>query len=127
MPEMRVLADENFPLSLVQALRSNGHDVRWARTDCPGWSDVRLLDLAESEARIVLTLDKDFWQIALQRRVPLERSGVVLFRIHPATPEMLAPCIRAFLEAKNPWAGHISTITADGIQMLAARKKSESR
>jgi len=119
---MRLLADENFPKPLVEALRADGHDVLWARTDCPGWKDVILLDLAESDARIVLTLDRDFWQIAVQRRIPLEQSGVVLFRVHPATPENLEPLVRAFAEANSAWAGHISIIAVDGIQMLAARR-----
>ncbi len=88
---MRLLADENFPKPIVEALRAGGHDVRWARTDCPGWKDLALLDLAESEVRTVLTLDKDFWQIAVQRRPPLEQFGVVLFRVHPAIPENLGP------------------------------------
>jgi hypothetical protein len=57
---MRLLADENFPKPIVEALRAEGHDVLWARTDLAGISDVALLDLAESEARIVMTLDKDF-------------------------------------------------------------------
>ena len=92
---MRLLADENFPKPIVETLRADGHDVLWARTDLAGTSDVSLLDRAESEARIVLTLDKDFWQIAVQRRSPLEQSGVILFRVHPATPENLAPlCVR---------------------------------
>lgn len=99
-----------------------GHDVLWVRTDCAGWKDVVLLDLAESGARIVLTLDKDFWQIAVQRRIPLEQSGVVLFRVHPATPVNLEPLVTAFVEEKRPWAGHISIIAADGTQMLAARR-----
>jgi predicted nuclease of predicted toxin-antitoxin system len=119
---MRLLADENFPKPIVEALRAGGHDVLWARTDCPGWKDAVLLDDAESEARIVLTLDKDFWQIAVQRRVPLKQSGVVLFRVHPATPVNLDPLVRAFVEANRDWAGHISIIAADGIQMLAARR-----
>lgn len=96
---MRLLADENLPKPIVEALRAAGHDVLWARTDLAGASDVALLDLAESEARIVLTLDKDFWQIAVQRRGPWEQSGVVPFRIHPATPENLAPLVRAFAQA----------------------------
>jgi predicted nuclease of predicted toxin-antitoxin system len=75
---MRILADENFPRPNVEALRAEGYDVLWARTDCAGWKDVVLLDLAESEARIVLTLDKDFWQIAVQRRLPLRQSRVIL-------------------------------------------------
>ena len=120
---MHLLADENFPRPIVEALRTDGHDVLWARTDLAGTSDVAVLDRAESEARIVLTLDKDFWQIAVQRRSPLEQSGVVLFRLHPAIPEKLAPLVRAFVEAGARWAGHISIVTIDGIQMVAARRK----
>jgi predicted nuclease of predicted toxin-antitoxin system len=90
---MRLLADENFPLKF-----------------------------AESEARIMLTLDKDFWQIAVQRRPPLEQSGVVLFRVHPATPERLEPLVRLFVESGKNWTGHVGIVSADGIQMLAARR-----
>jgi predicted nuclease of predicted toxin-antitoxin system len=120
---MRFLADENFPKPIVEALRDDGHDVLWARTDLAGISDVALLDLAEVEGRTVLTLDKDFWQIAVQRRSPLEQSGIVLFRIHPATPVNLAPLVRVFGEAEKTWDGHISIITVDGIQMVAAWRK----
>ena len=118
---MRLLADENFPKPIVEVLRADGHDVLWTRTDCPGWKDSTLLDFAESEARLMLTLDKDFWQIAVQRRIPLQQSGVVLFRVHPATPENLAPLARAFVEANRAWAGHVSIIAADGIQMIPVR------
>ncbi|HEX4228241.1 MAG TPA: DUF5615 family PIN-like protein [Bryobacteraceae bacterium] len=120
---MHLLADENFPKPVVEMLRAEGYDVLWARTDHAAARDVVLLDLAEAEARIVLTLDKDFWQIAVQRRSPLEQSGVVLFRVHPATPERLALLVRAFIAADTTWAGHISIITADGIQMVAARRQ----
>jgi predicted nuclease of predicted toxin-antitoxin system len=120
---MRLLADENFPKPIVEALRAEGHDVLWGRTDLAGAKDIVLLDLAEYEGRIVLTLDKDFWQIAVQRRSPLEHSGVVLFRVHPATPRKLDPLVRAFIEANAAWAGHISIITIDEIQMVAAGRK----
>ena len=43
------------------------------------------MDLAEQDGLVLLTLDKDFWQIAIQRRQPLERSGVILFRV-PGDP-----------------------------------------
>ena len=119
---MRLLADENFPKAIVDALRADANDVLWARTDCSGWRDTAILDFAESEGRIVLTLDKDFWQVAVQRRVALVQSGVVLFRIHPATAGNLGPLVRAFVQAEKPWAGHISIIGASGIQMLVAQK-----
>lgn len=69
---MRILADENFPKPIVEALRVEGHDVLWARTDYAGARDLVLLDLAEAEARIVLTLDKDFWHIAVQTSKSIE-------------------------------------------------------
>ena len=119
---MLLLADENFPKRIVETLRAGSHDVLWARTDLAGAKDVVLLDLAESQERIVLTLDKDFWQIAVQRRRPLAQSGVVLFRVHPATAGTLAPLVRAFVEANTVWAGHIGIVTADGIETVAVRR-----
>jgi predicted nuclease of predicted toxin-antitoxin system len=113
---MRLLADENFPKPVVEALRAEGHNILRARADGAGATDVVLLDLAEAEARIVLTPDKDFWRIAVQRRSPLEQSGVVLFRVHPATPERRAPLVRAFVAVDTAWAGHISIITVYGIK-----------
>jgi len=117
---MRLLADENFPRPLLQVLRRLGHDVLWARTDCPGLKDIALLERAEADSRIVLTLDKDFWQLAVQRRFPLRRSGVILFRVHPATPERLEPVVDSALRNQQAWVGHVSIVTEDGIEMIPA-------
>jgi|ERR1700678_2358399 predicted nuclease of predicted toxin-antitoxin system len=116
---MLLLADENFPKGIVDALQAEGNDVLWARADCSGWKDAALLDFAESEARTILTLDKDFWHIAIQRRVPLRHSGVVLFRVHPATSENIEPLIRVFVQANRAWAAQISVVSPDGIEMLS--------
>jgi predicted nuclease of predicted toxin-antitoxin system len=59
---MRILADENFPQPIVKILNKRGHDVVWARIDCPGLKDRLLLERAEADGRVVLTLDKDFWR-----------------------------------------------------------------
>lgn len=36
---MRLLANESFPRVAVEALRAEGHDVAWIRTDSPGIPD----------------------------------------------------------------------------------------
>lgn len=72
---MRLLADENFPRPTVEVLRSQGHDVLWARMDCPGLKDGELLERAEADGRLFLALAKDFWQLALQRPIPLNVVG----------------------------------------------------
>ena len=117
---MRILADENFPRPIVENMRKQDHDVLWARTDCPGLKDRTLLERAEADGRVILTLDKDFWQIALQRPVPLKRCGVILFRVFPAVPENLEPLVDLTLHAKQSWIGHVSIITKDGIEMIPA-------
>ncbi|MBE0658828.1 MAG: DUF5615 family PIN-like protein [Bryobacteraceae bacterium] len=122
---MRILADENLPKSIVEMLRSEGHAVLWARTDYPGFGDTDLLEVAESQGRIVLTLDKDFWQIAMQRRTPLTAAGIVLLRVHPATVTRLAPLVRAFISKGWDWQGHISTVSDVGIQMVPLRRRRE--
>ena len=119
---MRLLADENFPLPTVARLRQAGHDVKWVRTDLPGTRDATLLDVAESDSRVLLTLDKDFWQIALQRRKALERSGVILFRVHPATPENITPLVMRTIATDQGWTGHASVVSPDRVLMVRSRR-----
>jgi predicted nuclease of predicted toxin-antitoxin system len=116
---MRLLADENFPIDLVEEVRGKGHDVLWAGSHCVGWKDAAILDRAEREGRILITLDKDFLQIAVQRRIPIKQSGVVLFRVHPAVVERIRGLIVSFLSDSRDWAGHHSTLTAEGVFMTA--------
>jgi predicted nuclease of predicted toxin-antitoxin system len=117
---MKLLADENFPRQIVEALRSQGLDVLWARTHCSGLTDRALIERAETDGRVILTLDKDFWQLALQRPVALKRCGVILFRVFPAVREKLEPLVHSALGAGHTWIGHVSLVTKDGIEMFPA-------
>ena len=119
---MRLLADENFPLPTIEALRQAGHDVTWARTGFPGTGDAALLEFAETNSRVLLTLDKDFWQIAIQRRNPLERSGVILFRVHPAIPENITPLVLRTMATEQEWGGHASVVTVDRVLMVESHR-----
>jgi predicted nuclease of predicted toxin-antitoxin system len=118
---MLLLADENFPLATVQDLRRDGHDVLWIRTAAPGSKDLAVLDQAEAQGRVLLTLDHDFWQIAIQRREPLVRSGVILLRVKPAVPATLTPVIRRAFSVERKWAGHVSIVTIEDIRMIPVR------
>ena len=75
---MRFLANENFPLDAVEALRQNGHDVAWIRIDSPGISDPQVLSRAQSENRILLTFDKDFGELAFRSQLPAIRAIAVV-------------------------------------------------
>jgi predicted nuclease of predicted toxin-antitoxin system len=74
---MKFLADANIPGLLVQALTSLGHEVFWAYL-VPRTPDVELIEEAESERRVVITLDKDFGELVFKRG---HSVGVVLIRL----------------------------------------------
>jgi predicted nuclease of predicted toxin-antitoxin system len=117
---MRFLADENFPKPVIDWLRLEGHEVIWAGTDFPSSEDGFLLDRAEDEGRTLLTLDRDFWQIAVQARRRLRASGVILFRVHPATPNRVGQLVRKALGLENSWVGQVALVTPDGIDIVPA-------
>jgi predicted nuclease of predicted toxin-antitoxin system len=82
---MRILANENFPQAAVDALRQDGHDVLWVRTESPGISDSEVLARAQLDARVVVTFDKDFGELAFRYGLPAE-CGIILFRIAMPSP-----------------------------------------
>lgn len=67
---MRFLADEHVFRQLVEGLRSEGHDVVWARTDYPGFDDEALLSLATDDKRLVISEDRDFGTLTVLHRRP---------------------------------------------------------
>ena len=90
---MRILANENFPQAAVNALRQDGHDVLWLRTESPGISDREVLARAQLDARVVVTFDKDFGELAFRYGLPAE-CGIILFRIAMPSPPRVAKIAR---------------------------------
>jgi len=100
----------------VEALRQRGHDVVWVGTDAPGSSDREVLERAAAEERILITLDKDFGELAFRWGLPAS-SGIVLFRIQAPEPSVLTRIALAALEDRDDWAGHFSVVERDRIRM----------
>jgi predicted nuclease of predicted toxin-antitoxin system len=66
---VRFLADESCDFAVVTALRAAGHDVNAMVEISPRAKDSVVLDLARSEARVLLTEDKDFGLLAYAGRM----------------------------------------------------------
>jgi predicted nuclease of predicted toxin-antitoxin system len=113
---MRFLANENFPSAAVEALRSQGHDVKWVRTDSPGSTDSQVLAQVTSEARILLTFDKDFGELAFREGLPAS-AGVILFRIPLTSPFQVAQIAVKSVDSRSDWNNHFSVIEPDRIRM----------
>ena len=72
---MRLLLDSCVSGALKRPLTDAGHDVIWSGdwTNDPG--DEEILARAHTERRVLVTLDKDFGELAIVRGIP--HSGLV--------------------------------------------------
>lgn len=114
---MRLLANENVPGIAVEALRADGHDVAWVRTDAPGSADPDVLARAVSEDRVLITFDKDFADLAFHQRLRAT-PGIILLRLVASSPEGIARFVVGVLKSRDDWAGHFSVIEIDRVRMV---------
>ena len=113
---MKLLANENFPLLAVAALRDAGHDVLWARADMSGAIDDVILQRAQDEERLVVTFDKDFGELAFRWGLPAS-CGVILFRLRTQSPEYVRERVVDTLAERADWTGHLFVVEEYRIRM----------
>jgi predicted nuclease of predicted toxin-antitoxin system len=118
---VRILANENFPIEAVEALKEVGYDVVWIRADAPGSSDEAVLALAQAENRIVLTFDKDFGELAYRSKLPVS-TGIILFRISAPSSAHVARVAVAVLQSRTDWVGNFSVVEDRRIRMIPLPK-----
>ncbi len=105
---MKLLLDTCVWGGAAPELRSNGHDVVWSgewETD-PG--DEEILAIAHSEGRILVTLDKDFGELAIV--MGLRHSG--LLRIAGFAARQQARVIQHILSTHGPELQAGAVVTA---------------
>ena len=115
---MLFLANENLPLDVVKAIRSEGHDVAWIHTDAPGSKDTDVLRRAVAENRVLLTSDKDFGELAFRFGLPAT-CGIVLFRLQAESSSALASEVAAAIRSRTDWAGNFSVVERGRIRVRA--------
>lgn len=76
---MKLLADESVDWPIIARVRANGHNVVSIAEDAPGVADDGVLARAYSEARILITSDKDFGELVYRQHQP--HAGVLLLRL----------------------------------------------
>jgi len=106
---MKVLANENFPLLAVEALREAGHDVVWARTEMTGDGDARVLRRAHEAGWLLVTFGKDFGELAFRAELPAQ-CGVILFRLRIQSPENARQCVLETLQSRRDWQGCFAVV-----------------
>jgi len=96
-------------------LRSHDHDVVWAGEWPENPTDDEILERAYEEGRILVTLDKDFGELAIVQGVP--HAGIIRLVNLPAKQQGLA-CLRVLrLYGNEIKAGAIITVEPDRIRI----------
>ena len=88
---MNFLLDVSVGRAVAEWLRALGHDVVEAREIDPRMSDADILRIAVQEKRIIITVDKDFGELAIRHGHP--HSGIVRL------PDVPVSTRKALLEA----------------------------
>jgi len=105
---VNVLADENIPMSVVEALRAEGHDVRDVRgTTLEGTADADLWELAQREERIFITTDNDFKTL---RHTP--HNGLLIVTLRRPNRESLTRRILDVMRRFKPTEWRNTTVSA---------------
>jgi predicted nuclease of predicted toxin-antitoxin system len=111
---VRFLADENFPRTSAQLLRSEGFDVVRIQEIAPAEEDQGVLSIAVEMERILLTLDRDFGELIFHKKLK-PPPAVLFFRFDPAYPaepfEILSEVLNEF-----DVIGNFTTITRRGVR-----------
>jgi predicted nuclease of predicted toxin-antitoxin system len=93
-PRMRLLVDENVPISVAELFAARGHTVQYVRDVFPAQTpDPVIAKIGDRLSAIVVTWDRDFGGIV--RRVPVgnriafRRLGRISFRCNEARGKAL--------------------------------------
>jgi len=113
---VKVLLDACVWGGAVSVLRSAGHDVDWVGHWSADPGDEVILAMASERGQILVTLDKDFGELACRAglRAP---AGVVLLRLPGMPPEEVSRFITDGLATRVDWKGHFSVVTELDIRM----------
>lgn len=113
---MKILVDECCPLSVVNALREDGHQVEYVAEEMPSLADTDILTYTVSNEQILLTEDRDFCELVF--RDARRAFGIVLVRVEtPYRHEKPARVRYLLAHYADDLAGHMTTLTRNNVRI----------
>jgi predicted nuclease of predicted toxin-antitoxin system len=97
---MKLLANENFPLTSVKIIEKAGFDIIYIGQDFTGILDSEIIDLAIKEERTIITFDKDYGELIFKKgyRPP---AGVIYLRWDDFQPHEPGDYLVDLLKSKD--------------------------
>lgn len=95
---MKFLIDENIAIPVTRYL-SKTFDTKSVIEELKGAKDKAIIQLANQENRIIITLDKDFCNLVFQKYLPTQ--GVILLRLRNVSPQNIIKILDDLLKRKD--------------------------
>lgn len=115
----RLIADENIPQETVELLRKQGVDIIPVTSFELGLSDVKILDMANREGRIVVTFDTDFGRLVFKEKKKI--TGLLLLRFTPKSPQQIAGRIKQVLATNIKLECCVVTVRKDSLKVTPVK------
>jgi predicted nuclease of predicted toxin-antitoxin system len=114
---VRFLLDESAEARIAAFLANLGHDARRIGRDYPaGLPDQTVLAIAQSDRCILITNDRDFGELILQRRQP--HAGVIFLRFPlDATADQKIAALERLLETHQDRLDQFLVVTPRGVRI----------
>ena len=113
---MKFLADENIPLEAIDYLQKHGIDILSLSLTNPGKKDENVLNLAISERRTLITLDKDFGKLIF--KLKKQSFGIIFLRIHPQSVESIITILKKILSLNIAFEKSFCVVDPHRIRIL---------
>jgi predicted nuclease of predicted toxin-antitoxin system len=119
---MKLLLDTCVWGGARSELDAAGHDVSWSGDWSQDPGDIEILKQAYEERRILVTLDKDFGELAIVRGIP--HSGIMRL-VNMAAKQQATICLYVLsLYADELLSGAIVTVERDRVRIRPADSQS---
>ena len=109
---MKFIADENLGVRVPQYLKNLGFNIIWVKKVAPGKPDIQILEIANKEKRVLITLDKDFGELVFKEK--FVTAGVIFMRLKDESVENKKKVLLNLLTSKKDFYGKF-TIVKDKI------------
>jgi predicted nuclease of predicted toxin-antitoxin system len=112
---IKLLANENFPVPAIRKLRAAGVDVVAVIETMPSVSDLEVMAYARREQRWIVTFDGDYGDLVFREGL-LPPPAILFFRQEPYPPERPAEIVLAILSEPLQVEGCMVVISQQNIR-----------
>ena len=112
---IKLLANENFPVPAIRKLRAAGVDVIAVIETMPSVSDRVVMAYARREQRWIVTFDRDYGGLVFREGL-LPPPAILFFRQEPYPPERPADIVLAMLSEPQLLEGCMVVISQQNIR-----------